>query len=101
MMSEKTDGKPTIDPENLLASLEEVAAKLNINVRYENIVGGPIKATSGSCKIRGEEVILIDRRMSTMEKLFALGKELQRFNLENLYIPPAARKFLQRSGDSE
>lgn len=83
-----------VTAEKLLASLEEVAEKVGIKVRYENITGGPIKTTHGSCKIKGDNVILIDRRLGIIEKLHALGQELQRFNLEKVFIQPAVRKFL-------
>lgn len=87
--------RTSVDTEKLLVSLEEVATKIGVQVRYETIAGGPVKSTYGSCRIRGDEVILIDRRLSTLEKAFALGKELSRFELEEIFISPAARKFIE------
>lgn len=87
--------RTSVDIEKLLASLEQVAVKIGVQVRYEKIAGGPVKSTYGSCRIHGEEVILIDRRLSVQEKAFALGKELGKFELEEIFIPPAARKFIE------
>lgn len=87
--------KATFDAEQLLAALEEVAVKIGVKIRYESIAGGPIKTTSGSCRIRGEDVVFIDRRMSSIEKVHALGHELRRFNLDEVFLPPAVRRFLQ------
>jgi len=85
----------SIDVPKLLASLEEVASKLGIKIRYEKLAGGPIKSTHGSCLIRTEKVVIIDKRLSELEKLFALKGELLRFDLEGVFISPAAREFLQ------
>ena len=87
--------KKAIDSEQLLQALEEVAAKIGVKVRYENLVGGPIRTFGGACRIRGEDVVFVDRNLPTIEKLYALGRELQNFDLENVYVAPAARKFLQ------
>ena len=95
-MKKEAPKRTQVNPEQLLASLEGVAEKIGVKIRYENIAGGPIKTTSGSCRIKGEDVVLIDRRMTTIEKLYALGQELKRFDLEDVFIPPAARRFLQK-----
>jgi len=96
VMEAKPEPKKTaVNTEKLLADLEAVAEKISVKIRYERITGGPIKTTHGACRIRGENVILIDRRLGTIEKLHALGKELRRFDLENVYISPAARAHLQ------
>jgi hypothetical protein len=86
--------KLKLDAEAMLASLEEVAQRLGIQVRYEKLAGGPIKTTAGSCRVRGEDVVLIDRRLSVPDKVHALGQELSRFDLEDVFIPPAARRFI-------
>jgi len=88
-----------VSADSLLVSLEEVARKIGVKIRYEKIAGGPVKASYGSCKIRGEDVILIDRRMGDLEKVHALARELTRFNLEEVFINPAARKFLKLNKD--
>lgn len=91
---QKVDPNP-INPESLLAALEDVAERIGVNIRYEKITGGPIRTTSGFCRLRGENVVLIDRRMSTVDKLYALAHELRRFDLEKVFMTPAARRFLQ------
>ena len=94
-MKKRTHSGASVSAEQLLASLEDVAEKIRVHVRYENITGGPIKTASGSCRIRGEDVILIDRRLSALEKTHALAQELRRFDLEGVFISPAVRNFLQ------
>ena len=97
-MSEQAVDKPKMSTETMLAALEEVAARIGVKVRYENLSGGPVRTVGGSCRIRGEEVVFIERHLAPMDKLYALGKELQRFDLEDVFVPPAARKFLQKDG---
>jgi hypothetical protein len=94
-MAKGTIGKATMEQEKLLAALEEVAEKIGVRIRYENLTGGPIRATHGSCRIRDEKVILIDRRLGVLEKLHALSRELRSFDLGDVFISPAVRKFLK------
>ena len=37
--------KKSIDSEQLLQALEEVAARIGVKVRYENLVGGPVRTS--------------------------------------------------------
>ena len=85
--------------QDLLQNLEEVAEKLGVTVRYERLTQGPIRSHHGSCRLYEKNLIVIDSRMGPAERLGALSQELARFDLENVFIPPAARELLaQRRG---
>ena len=90
----KTEAEET----NLLSALEQAARAISVDVRYDKLASGDIKATSGACKIRGVETIIIDRRLSTRERIAALARELSRFDLDQVFLPPAARKLVEPDG---
>ncbi len=87
--------------QELLQNLEEVAEKLDVTVRYERLMQGPIRSHHGSCRLHEKNLIVIDSRMGPMERLGALSRELSRFDLENVFIPPAVRDLLMQKRANE
>ncbi len=81
----------------LLQHLEGLAAQLEIEVRYENLADDEVTIHSGGCKVLDRDLILIDRQQPLMERARLLARELSRYNLENFYILPRVRDFIQAS----
>ena len=81
----------------LLQYLEGLAAQLEIEVRYENLADDEVTIHSGGCKLQGRILILIDRQQPPAECARILARELSRYDLENLYILPRVREFIQIS----
>jgi hypothetical protein len=81
----------------LLQHLEGLADRLGIEVRYENLADDEVTIHSGGCKLQGRDVILIDRQHPPAECARILARELSRYDLENLYILPRVREFIQTS----
>ena len=80
----------------LLGELEETASKAGVTLRYERLVQGPVRSASGSCLVRGEHLIIIDSRLGTLERVEALSEELARFDFEEIFVPPAVRRILEK-----
>ena len=78
-------------------SVAEAADAIGVTVRYDKLATGDIKNTSGTCKIRGVDTIIIDRRLGTRERIAALARELRTFNLDGVYLPPAVRNLIDPS----
>ena len=79
----------------LLESLEDVATKIGIEVRYDILAAGPVHITSGACRMRDKNLVVVDRRLPVQEKLAALAKELAEFNLDEVYLTPAVREYVE------
>lgn len=78
----------------MLSQLEEMAARLGIKVRYESLrLDGPSHA-GAFCRINGEDVIFINRKAATKERIHLLIDTLKRYDLSNSYVAPALRKKL-------
>jgi hypothetical protein len=78
----------------LLEHLEQIANRLGVDLRYENLGIGGIRSDGGYCRVSGKDMILINRKDSRRKKILVLAKSLKRLNLEGIFIPPAVRKIL-------
>jgi len=81
----------------LLQHLEALAARLEIEVRYENLADDEVTIHSGGCKLQDRNLILIDLQQPLVERARILARELSRYDLENFYILPRVRDFIQAS----
>jgi hypothetical protein len=80
---------------HVLEALEQAAAAVGVAVRYDKLATGDVRLTSGACKIRGRETIIVDRRLSPRERIAALARELSRYDFEQVFLPPAARELIE------
>jgi hypothetical protein len=81
----------------LLQHLETLAAQLEIEVRYENLADDEVTIHSGGCKLLDRDLVFIDRQQPLVERARLLARELSRYDLENFYILPRVREFIQAS----
>lgn len=76
-------------------NLQEISEKFKIFVSEKNfrVTGLPVK--SGFCKIKGENYILVDKHKKLREKNEILAKCLIEYPLDDIYIVPAIREYLE------
>jgi len=79
---------------SLLRHLEGIARQLEIEIRYERLFDDEISVHSGGCQVRGRHLILIDSGHSPFEQARILARELAKHELEDLYILPRIREFI-------
>lgn len=79
----------------LLEHLEEIALRLGIALRYENLGQTGVRSDGGYCKLAGKPMIIINRRDSQRRKISILAKSLNKLNLDGIFIPPAIRKLIE------
>jgi len=82
-----------VQPAQLVTALEDVAARLGIEVRYDVMdrshpLGG---AGGGFCRLRGKPMILLDSRLAPRDRAAVIAKALARFDLDAIFIAPAVR----------
>jgi hypothetical protein len=82
-----------VQPAQLASALEDVAARLGIEVRYDTMdrnhpLGG---AGGGFCRLRGKAMIVIDARLTPSDRVAILAKALARFELDAIFLAPAVR----------
>jgi len=82
-------------PEQVTETLEQAAKQLGIRVRYETMTGETIGA-GGLCKVRGEWVVIIDRRANASDRAAILVDALTGFDVDAVFLPPEIREALAR-----
>jgi len=80
--------------EGLLNQLEELAEGLGVKIRYDKILKEGSFFSGGLCRIKGEEMIIINSKVSVEDKIDILAKALMSFDLSQVFIKPALREFL-------
>ncbi len=91
-----------MDDKTVLGELEALAHQLGVEIRYEALTG-EIFSPGGMCRIRGRQVIMVNKHGSVREKTTILTRALRRFDLSGIYLKPALRELLEkpRAEDSE
>jgi hypothetical protein len=83
----------------LLDELKELAERLGVKVREEVLlreVGYRVR--SGACRVRGEDVVFVDRHLGPQERIAVLVSALDGRDVEAHYLSPALRRLLERRG---
>lgn len=83
-----------MQPEKIYQHLEQLAEKLGISIRYDDLFDQEVPARSGLCTVKGRNLYIMDRSKSTSEKIRLLSQCLCRMDLEGIYVLPAIRELL-------
>ena len=89
-----------MDAEVLLGLLERVAERLEIPVSYATLATEELPGRGGLCVIRGERRIIIERSLTTREKVRLLAAGLGELELEGFFLPPAVREAIENISSS-
>lgn len=92
MKSRSTKKEDRLRDEEIMKALEEVAERLSIQIHYEEMKAFEFRVEDGSCRVKGEPSIFIDRKRPLKEKISILARELKKFDLEDIYVPPLLRE---------
>ncbi len=83
---------------SLLGHLEDLAAGLQVEIRYERLCDDEDPIQSGACKVSGRNFIILDIQLPVLERARVLARELSRYDLENVYLLPQVREFIAIQG---
>jgi hypothetical protein len=91
-MSERTQSR-------LMAIVDElarVAESAGLEVRRERLLRDVgYRARGGACRLREKNLVILDPNQPPNEQLEVLVGVLRKFDLESLYLSPAARRILE------
>ena len=82
--------------DELYSALKDLALKLNIEVSEQNFRNTGVPVKSGICKVRGQVRILINKNKKLSDKLSFLAETLAEFPMNDLYLLPAVREYLEK-----
>ena len=85
--------------ENVLTDLlEELIEGFGVIVRYEAIKQdeNSVKVVGGLCLLKEEYVLIVNSNATVRERIDTLATALKHFDLDQVYMRPAVREFLER-----
>ncbi len=80
--------------ELLLEKLEDTARRLSIKVDYDDLQKGEVRTRGGLFTLKGEQRIIIHRKLSVGERAEVLLGILSKLDTEGVHLPEAVRKRL-------
>ena len=84
-------------PEQIYKELINLAEKLEITVKEENLRKAGIHVNSGLCKIKGRDFFIMDKHKKLKEKIEILSECLSEQKHETIFVVPAIRELLNTS----
>lgn len=88
--------------EQLCDELKMLAERLGVKVREENLLReAGYHTRSGMCRVKGEDVLFVDRTLPPGDRVEVLVEELSRRDLQGIYVSPALRRLLESRGAGE
>ncbi len=78
----------------LLKELENIAQQLGIKIRYEkgNFDGG-------YCILKDQKILVINKKLFDSRKSSIIARGIAEIGIDNLYIKPAIRRFIEDEVD--
>jgi hypothetical protein len=83
-----------LNDDTILSLLEELANNLGIQIRYEHLKKEGSFYPGGLCRIKGENIIIINSKAKADDKIQILARGMKSFDLSQVFIKPALREFL-------
>jgi len=74
----------------ILAHFKDIAERLSCKVIFDKFDG-----KGGHCIAKGTEYIIINKRLPKLEQVEVFGNALRRLPINNLYILPRIRKYIE------
>ena len=83
-----------MNDEIILSYLEELAEKLEILVRDENINIEESSSTGGLRRVEEQYILILNSKSTVKEKIKVMIEALNQFDLSEIYIKPVIRELL-------
>ena len=87
-----------MDENTIIEQLEELIKSFGVQIRREPIKQDEdlVKVVGGLCLLRGEYILIINSKATTMERIKTLATALKHFDLDPIYLRPVLRELLDR-----
>ena len=78
-----------------LEDMKEVAARLSIEIVTKNLFDQEISIQSGYCKVKGKDMVILDKQLTPEEQVEVILNTLKQFDLETIYLPSWIRESIE------
>ena len=82
--------------DQLYQGLREIAEKLGVTVKEQNLKIAGVPVESGLCKVKGEAVFIMDKRLPAHKKGRILAACLSGMPHEEIFMAPDIRDYLEK-----
>ena len=88
-----------MDQNAIIDQLEELIKSFGVQIRREPIKQDEdlVKVVGGLCLLRGEYVLIISSKATTMDRIKTLATALKHFDLDQIYLRPVLRELLDKT----
>jgi N-dimethylarginine dimethylaminohydrolase len=88
-----------MDENTIIDRLEELIKSFGIQIRHEAIKQDEdlVNVAGGLCLLRGEYVLIINSKATTMDRIKTLATALKHFDLDQIYLRPVLRELLDKT----
>jgi N-dimethylarginine dimethylaminohydrolase len=88
-----------MDENTIAEQLEELIKSFGIQIRHEAIKQDEdlVNVVGGLCLLRGEYVLIINSKATTMDRINTLATALKHFDLDQIYLRPVLRELLDKT----
>ena len=83
-------------PDQVYQELIDLAERMQITISEQNLRTAGIKVQSGLCRVKGQNLFIMDKHKSIHKKIKILAAQLAIMPHEDLYIVPALRELLEK-----
>jgi len=83
-------------PEQIYRELKDLSERMGIAVKEQNLHSTGVKAKSGFCVVKGEQLFIVDKHKKVPEKNEILLEFLKTRSHEDVFVVPAIRELLGR-----
>ena len=92
-----------MDENAIIEQLEELIKTFGVQIRREYIKQDEdlIKVVGGLCLLRGEYVLIINSKATTLDRMWTLATALKHFDLDRIYLRPVLRELLDKIPEQE
>jgi hypothetical protein len=87
-----------MDENTIIEQLEELIKTFGVHIRHEAIKQDEdsVKVVGGLCLLRGEYILIINSKATTMDRINTLATALKHFDLDEIYLRPVLRELLDK-----
>lgn len=83
-------------PDQIYQDLKDLAEKLGFSVSEQSFKRTGVKAQSGFCKVKNEDLFIMDTHIALKKKIDILAEYISRLETENVHMMPAIRELLDQ-----
>jgi len=93
----KTKKKEPSESSELLGDLEALLDELGVRITHDRRVDGP----GGYCLVNGEPRMILNSRLPASDQAEVILEDLERLDLNGVYLSPALRARIEGTGNDE